>query len=64
LLACTHIGYSTMGNTKDPVSKYVDEAFDKAYNISLVKKDLPHIKWGRVDYVAVTRITTEWMVWK
>jgi hypothetical protein len=53
-----------MGNAKDPISKYVDEAFDKAYNISLVKKDLPHIKWGRVDYLAVTRITTEWMVWK
>jgi len=53
-----------MGRAKDPVSKYVDEAFDKAYNISLVKKDLPHIKWGRVDYMAVTRITTEWMVWK
>jgi hypothetical protein len=42
----------------------VDDEFDKAYNTSLVGKDLPNIKWGRIDYMTVTRVTTEWMVWK
>lgn len=55
---------STLGNSGDPLSKVVDEEFDKAYNTSLVTKDLPHIKWGRIDYLTVTRVTTEWMIWK
>ncbi len=46
------------------MSKMVDQVYDQAFNISLEANETPHIKWGRLDYMAVTRITTEWMVWK
>jgi hypothetical protein len=55
---------STLGDSRDQVSKYVDEAFDKAYDIALTNDDVPDIKWGRIDYMDVTKVTTEWMVWK
>ncbi|KAH0840221.1 hypothetical protein J3R83DRAFT_1225 [Lanmaoa asiatica] len=45
------------------VSKFVDESFDAAYNYTLEKGDLVHVRFGRVDYLDVTKITTKWAVW-
>lgn len=56
--------YSTLGASADPLSKYVDKEFDGAYNISLIKQDLPNVRFGRIDYLTVTRLTTCWFVWK
>lgn len=41
-----------------------DEMFDEAYDISAKEDDLPHVKWGRIDYVDVTALTTKWVVWQ
>lgn len=49
---------------QDSMSKLVDEAFDKAYQLALDAGDAPHVKWARIDYLSVTELTTEWMVWK
>ncbi|KAB5592761.1 hypothetical protein CTheo_3829 [Ceratobasidium theobromae] len=49
---------------QDTMSKLVDEAFDAAYQRALDAGDAPHVRWARVDYLAVTELTTEWMVWK
>ncbi|KAF8603481.1 hypothetical protein BDV93DRAFT_442364 [Ceratobasidium sp. AG-I] len=49
---------------QDSMSKLVDEAFDKAYQAALDAGDAPHVKWARVDYLSVTELTTEWMLWK
>ncbi|CAE6395285.1 unnamed protein product [Rhizoctonia solani] len=49
---------------QDTMSKLVDEAFDKAYQLALDAGDAEHVKWARVDYLAETEITTEWMLWK
>ncbi|KZT29373.1 hypothetical protein NEOLEDRAFT_1039324, partial [Neolentinus lepideus HHB14362 ss-1] len=46
------------------LSKYTDQAFDAAFNESLVEGDLPHVRWGRIDYLNVTGITTRWNVWQ
>ncbi|KIO12382.1 hypothetical protein M404DRAFT_123436 [Pisolithus tinctorius Marx 270] len=45
------------------ISKYVDTVFDDAYNHTLEKGDLPHVRFGRIDYLDVTSITTKWAVW-
>ncbi|KAG8791066.1 hypothetical protein FRC12_010256 [Ceratobasidium sp. 428] len=49
---------------QDTMSKFVDEAFDTAYGMAIEAGDAPYVKWARVDYLAVTELTTEWMVWK
>ncbi|QRV72369.1 hypothetical protein RhiJN_00383 [Ceratobasidium sp. AG-Ba] len=49
---------------QDTMSKFVDEAFDTAYRQAIEAGDAPHVKWARIDYLTVTEITTEWMVWK
>lgn len=41
-----------------------DEKFDEAYDISVKENDLPHVKWGRIDYIDVTALTTKWGVWQ
>ncbi|KAJ3473849.1 hypothetical protein NLI96_g12792 [Meripilus lineatus] len=46
------------------VSKIIDESFDAAYNNSLFAKDLPDVRWGRVDYLNVTYLTTKWNIWQ
>ncbi|EAU84393.1 hypothetical protein CC1G_01389 [Coprinopsis cinerea okayama7 len=51
-------------NRQEPLSKIVDEMFDSAYNKTLEENDLPHVRWGRIDYFNVTYITTKWNVWK
>ncbi|KIK95339.1 hypothetical protein PAXRUDRAFT_827141 [Paxillus rubicundulus Ve08.2h10] len=47
----------------DGVSKFVDTTFDAAYNYTLEKGDLEHVRFGRIDYLDVTAITTRWAVW-
>ncbi|KAI6034619.1 hypothetical protein PISMIDRAFT_19671 [Pisolithus microcarpus 441] len=43
----------------DGISKYVDTVFDRAYNHTLEKGDLPHVRFGRIGYLDVTSITTK-----
>jgi len=45
------------------ISLFADKEFDQAYNTSLVENDLPHVRWGRIDYISVTYITSKWAVW-
>ena len=45
------------------MSRLVDKQYDEAYNMTLIEGDLPDVRWGRVDYVNVTYITTKWNIW-
>jgi len=45
-------------------SAIVDKEFNEAYNISVNENTLPHVRWGRIDYLNVTRLTTRWGVWR
>lgn len=45
------------------VSKFVDSVFDATYNYTLEQGELPHVRFGRIDYLNVTSITTKWAVW-
>jgi hypothetical protein len=38
--------------------------FDAAFNVTVVNGDLKHVRWGRIDYMNVTRLTTKWAVWQ
>lgn len=49
---------------KNPVSQKLDDSFDKAFNESTIAGDLPHVRWGRIDYLNVTYITTKWSIWQ
>ena len=46
------------------ISLFADQQFDEAYNTTQIEKDLPHVRWGRIDYMNVTHLTTKWAVWK
>jgi len=46
------------------ISAVVDQQFNEVYNMSLNEQDLPHVRWGRIDYLNVTRLTTKWGVWR
>ncbi|KAG6910797.1 hypothetical protein DXG01_007686 [Tephrocybe rancida] len=48
---------------QDGVSLFVDKVFDEAFNETLVAGDLPNVRWGRIDYLNVTGITTKWSIW-
>ncbi|KAH6914813.1 hypothetical protein BKA70DRAFT_1257111 [Coprinopsis sp. MPI-PUGE-AT-0042] len=52
------------GSKVEPLSKLVDDMFDSAYKKTLEAGDLPHVRWGRIDYFKVTYLTTKWNVWK
>lgn len=55
---------STVTSTgQESVSKYVDQVFDSAYNLTQAAGDLTNVRWGRIDYLNVTAITTKWAVW-
>ncbi|OJA15338.1 hypothetical protein AZE42_03333 [Rhizopogon vesiculosus] len=54
---------TTTAGQPEGVSKFVDGVFDATYNYTLDKADLPHVRFGRVDYLNVTSITTKWVVW-
>ncbi|CAA7260140.1 unnamed protein product [Cyclocybe aegerita] len=49
---------------QDGVSKYLDQVFDSAFNQTQLAGDLPDVKWGRIDYLNVTYITTKWGIWQ
>ncbi|KAF9450160.1 hypothetical protein P691DRAFT_701799 [Macrolepiota fuliginosa MF-IS2] len=49
---------------QDGISKYLDQIFDSAYNTTLEKDDLPNVRWGRINYLDVTYLTTKWNVWQ
>ena len=55
---------SVTSQKSDGVSKFLDNVFDSAFNESQITGDLPHVRWGRMDYLNVTRITTKWAVWQ
>jgi len=38
--------------------------FDSAFNKTVLAGDLPHVKWGRINYLTETYITTKWNVWR
>jgi len=46
------------------ISRFVDGEFDKAFNLTLHGNDLPNVRWGRIDYMNVTSLTTKWAVWR
>lgn len=45
-------------------SELVDKSFDEAYELAVTENILPNVRWGRVDYLAVTALTTKWVVWR
>jgi len=45
-------------------SEMVDTTFDAAYNATVNEDDLKNVRWGRIDYVDVTALTTKWGVWQ
>ncbi|KAH9482329.1 hypothetical protein JR316_0004427 [Psilocybe cubensis] len=49
---------------QEGVSKFMDEVFDDAFNQTQIAGDLPNVKWGRIDYLNVTAITTKWGIWQ
>lgn len=49
---------------QDGISKFLDQIFDSAYSETLDKNDLSNVRWGRIDYLNVTYITTKWNVWQ
>ncbi|KAJ3993690.1 hypothetical protein F5050DRAFT_1780023 [Lentinula boryana] len=46
------------------ISQFVDRIFDETYNETLTAGDLPDLRWGRIDYLNVTYLTTKWGVWQ
>lgn len=48
---------------QESISKYVDQVFDSAYNLTQAAGDLTNVRWGRIDYLNVTAITTKWAIW-
>ncbi|EIW61597.1 uncharacterized protein TRAVEDRAFT_143534 [Trametes versicolor FP-101664 SS1] len=54
---------SVTAGQNNAISKFVDQSFDEAYNQTVTAGDLPHVRWGRVDYINVTYLTTKWAIW-
>ncbi|KAK7696266.1 hypothetical protein QCA50_000919 [Cerrena zonata] len=46
------------------MSKLLDDQWDEAFNITQNLKDIPYVKWGRIDYFNVTYLTTKWNIWQ
>ncbi|KAE9407292.1 hypothetical protein BT96DRAFT_809725 [Gymnopus androsaceus JB14] len=46
------------------ISQFVDKIFDETYNETIIAGDLPNLRWGRIDYLNVTYLTTLWGVWQ
>jgi hypothetical protein len=38
--------------------------FDSAFNVTELEGGLPGVRWGRIDYLNVTAITTKWAIWQ
>ena len=64
--ACgTHVLISTAASGRqDELAKVVDGIFDATFNKSFVEGDLPYVRWGRIDYMSVTALTTKWAIWQ
>ncbi|KAI0353134.1 hypothetical protein OH77DRAFT_1459171 [Trametes cingulata] len=54
---------SVTAGQNNAISKFVDQSFDEAYNRTVIAGDLPNVRWGRIDYLNVTYLTTKWAVW-
>ncbi|RDX53802.1 hypothetical protein OH76DRAFT_1398941 [Lentinus brumalis] len=54
---------SVTASQNNAISKVVDKSFDDAYNTTVIAGDLPNVRWGRIDYMAVTYLTTKWNIW-
>ncbi|KAK2465937.1 hypothetical protein APHAL10511_001578 [Amanita phalloides] len=54
---------ATANDSLDSLSKMMDRMFDAAYNETVVAGDIPHVRWGRIDYLNVTYLTTKWNIW-
>ncbi|KAG6866113.1 hypothetical protein C0991_008421 [Blastosporella zonata] len=54
---------SVTSGRQDGISLFVDQVFDEAYNQTVIAGDLPNVRWGRIDYLNVTGITTKWSIW-
>ena len=61
--SCTNLS-SASAAKQGGVPKFVDDAFDASYNATLIANDLPHVRWGRIDYLNVTYLTTKWSLWR
>ncbi|KAK1220698.1 hypothetical protein PQX77_016524 [Marasmius sp. AFHP31] len=46
------------------LSPMIDGIFDEAFSETMVSNDLPNVRWGRLDYLNVTYLTTKWAVWQ
>jgi len=60
----TRVWVIVVSTKQEGISRFLNEVFDKAFNESQIAGDLPHVKWGRVDYTKVAYITTKWGVWQ
>ncbi|KAJ7462073.1 hypothetical protein FB451DRAFT_1267705 [Mycena latifolia] len=54
---------SASSSRQEGISKFVDSVFDDTYNETLIANDLPHVRFGRIDYLNVTYVTTKWNLW-
>ena len=41
----------------------MDREYDAAFNQTMIEQDLPDVRWGRIDYLNVTYLTTKWNIW-
>ena len=58
-----HVCSTVTAAQPNGISQFADQHFDDTFNETLIAGDLPHIKWGRIDYINVTYITTKWGIW-
>jgi len=54
---------SAQTSRQEAISKYVDKAFDDAFNETIIAGDLPFVRFARIDYLNVTYVTTKWSLW-
>ncbi|KAJ7784093.1 hypothetical protein B0H16DRAFT_1657887 [Mycena metata] len=54
---------SATSSRNEGISKFIDNAFDVAYNDTLIAGDLQHVRFARIDYLNVTYVTTKWNLW-
>ncbi|KAJ7368912.1 hypothetical protein DFH08DRAFT_763005 [Mycena albidolilacea] len=54
---------SATTSRQEGISKFIDNAFDDAFNETVIAGDLPHVRFARIDYLNVTYVTTKWSLW-
>lgn len=64
ILMCSDPASTIQADQPKGLSQMFDEKFDEAYDVSVKEHDLSHVKWGRIDYINVTSLTTKWGVWQ